>query len=142
MKINFTALKNYISIFKQRYGVPTFLLSGISKSEFEDLLNSIDKSLDLISKEFEDIDARLSKLESKRSVPKNQSVDTLIDIVLNKISILKNIIEARMVDKRLFSVNLITVESIEQEIRDTRTITKTNLEKLNEIYLIEIKNQI
>jgi hypothetical protein len=82
-------------------------------------------------------------LEKNGNVPKNKSANTFVDVVLNRIEILKNIIKSKMgkPEDELFSFNLTTVESIEEEIRQNNTVTRGNLEKLNKIYMAEL-NQI
>jgi hypothetical protein len=138
MKNSVISLKNYISVFKSR------LLNkeSISESEQISFFECLEETLTSIENEFDNYDKRLASLETKKVIPRNQSADDFVSSTLNKIELLKNIIKSKMgnPDEELFSFNLTSVESIEQEINDTHTVTRTNLEKLNKIYLSE-RNQ-
>jgi len=140
MNINVTALKNYLSVLKSR-GLS--ILEFNDTKEKNDFIESFEKAIESIENEIETLDFRIDRLEKNGNVPKNKSANTFVDVVLNRIEILKNIIKSKMgkPEDELFSFNLTTVESIEEEIRQNNTVTRGNLEKLNKIYMAEL-NQI
>ena len=135
MKNDTIPLKNYLSIFKSRLTLET----KIENSEIIGFIECLDKFIE----KFGEYEERLTKLESRKKIPSNQSNNSFVLGVQSKIEILKNIVKSKMgnTDEDMFSFNLITIETIEEEIKQSNTVTKVQLEKLNKIYLSE-KGQI
>ena len=79
-----------------------------------------------------EITQKLADMEAAKPVKKVE--DSFVQMVLNRIEILKNIIKKEMDDADLFSMNLTAVESIEKDIRDSGSVSQAQMKKLNEIY--------
>jgi regulator of replication initiation timing len=68
--------------------------------------------------------------------PIKEIENSFLKTILNRTEILKNIIKAATDndDGTLYSVNLVMVESIEEDIIKNNSVTKDQLRKLNEIH--------
>lgn len=135
VKMNMFAIKNYISVFITR------LTAGeaISPAEYISFLGTVNDTVDSIDERISGLEDSIEALQDRTPTPKNQSMDGFVAMVMSKIDILKNIIKKKLGNpsEGMFSFNMTTVEAIEKEILDSGTVTKENLEKLNQIYIAE-----
>ena len=135
-RANNKILLNYISIFGSR------LSDGIdiSNKEFSDFLSSLSIFITDVDSFFETVSEE--KNRSGKST-KSRVENPMVDQILARITILKNMILKRMGEPEdtisAVSPNLITVEEIEKDIVEKRNITDWQIEKLNEIYANEKK---
>ena len=126
------SILNYISVFSQRLR----LSESISNEEMALLLDSLKEYIEDLEKH---LDMLHSKINIGKNIQSNQSSNTFVQSVLNKIEILKNVIKLKLepTDDNMFSFNMLSVEAIEHEIIETNTVTKHQLESLNKIYIAE-----
>lgn len=113
----------------------TPLLSFIQELElFIINIEEMSKHIEVLDQKIEEIEEFISKPTKK--TPKSKAVENgYMQTILVKISILKNIIKQDMgTDDTLLSSHLTVVESIENEIKTTKKVTRDQLEQLNMIY--------
>lgn len=88
----------------------------------------------------ESLEKRMIELENQRGIKSSKNHNTsseYIQTILSRIDILKNLMKQSVDDSTLFSPQLVLVESIENEIKDSYVDAhrlKHLLETLNEIY--------
>jgi hypothetical protein len=121
------SIKNWLSIVKQR--------GYLELSEVKSFSDEILKLILYI----EEIENRLHLLEQQKSnnAMKRSSINSeYIQSVISRIDILKNLMKSSVEDENstLFSPQLVLVESMENDIKESNTVSTRQLETLNEIY--------
>ena len=126
-------LKNYISVITKRID------SGeiVTNTEITGLLRSVDNFVSEMGLIVNSLKSKVDVLEGNSDIPKNQSTNDFVQMVLNKIEILKNMIKSQFGGDNPFSMYLLKVEAIEQSIKSTNTVTSSQLAELNEIYKLQ-----
>ena len=102
--------------------------------DWDNLFRAISSAFTQITDNYDELEKEIESLKKERS--KKEMEGSFAKTVLNRITILKNIINDRNKDaeSEFISMAMIQVETIEKEVIDTNTVTKQQLEKLNEIH--------
>ena len=102
-------------------------------------LREILENLEEIHDEFTRLHERVGILKEEKKLEKLDN--SFINMVVNRITILKNMIKKDTGNEKedFFSLHLTTVESIEKDIISTHEVTKEQMERLNEIYKSYVK---
>lgn len=111
------------------------------------MIKSVEERLDDLELKLKDIEVYIlyvknsldninkTIVEYQSNLDKKQVVPSYTDTILSKINILKNIIKVNIGDPDEFiSPDLITVEQIENQIKNTGKISNSQFQLLNSIY--------